>query len=243
MPTSPADAMPAPRVPRPRAAPLRALAALLGARAPRAESSRARTPRVETLASRAGTLASVALLLLGSACASDPAANDEPIAAEVFWIRSDERVGTIDHSLVSQSLPEAQHRRQVEAAVEMRRASRKTIPDWRMHQLLAAMEDHGFDDLAQSAAQSGAWDLVGVVRDGRTRVLSIFHSKSGRLSEDDHRRAREIYYLFQEVDNSTTGFQTQSELRPDDFQRQQEEIRRSHEEALRRRNRASGSGS
>lgn len=219
MPTSPADAMPAPRVPRRRTALARALAA------------------------RAGALASIACALVASACSSDPAANEEPIAAEVFWIRSDTRVGTIDHSLVSQSLPEAQYRRQVEAAVEMRRASRKTIPDWRMHQLLAAMEDHGFDDLAQGAAQSGAWDLVGVVRDGRTRVVSIFHSKAGRLSEDDHRRAREIYYLFQEVDNSTTGFQTQSELRPDDFQRQQEEIRRSHEEALRRRNRASGSGS
>ena len=236
MPTSPADAMPAPRPPRPRATPPRALAALVGTRALRESSSRGLRPRL-------GPLAAIALMLLGSGCASDPAANEEPIAAEVFWIRSDERVGTIDHSLVSQSLPEAQYRPQVEAAVEMRRASRKTIPDWRMHQLLAAMEDHGFDDLAQGAAQAGAWDLVGVRRDGRTRVLSIFHSKSGRLSEDDHRRAREIYYLFQEVDNSTTGFQTQSELRPEDFQRQQEEIRRDHEEALRRRNRASGSGS
>ncbi|MBL8897870.1 MAG: hypothetical protein JNM84_09585 [Planctomycetes bacterium] len=178
-----------------------------------------------------------------ASCASDPSASDAPIAAEVFWVRSDDKVGTIDHSLVSASLPETEYRPQVREALEMRRASRKTIPDWRMHQLLEAIDDRGFEELARSSPQAGAWDLIGVVRDGQTRVLSIFHSKSTPLSPADQRRAREIYYIFTEVDNSTTGFQTQSTLRPDDFEAQQEQIRRGHEEALRQKNRASGSGS
>jgi hypothetical protein len=178
-----------------------------------------------------------------ASCASDPAASEEPIAAEVFWVRSDDKVGTIDHSLVSSSLPEAEYRTQVREALEMRRASRKTIPDWRMHQLLAAFDDRGFEELAQGSAQQGAWDLIGVVRDGKTRILSIFPSTAGRMSPSDHRRAREIYYVFAEVDNSTTGFQTQSTLRPDDFEAQQEQIRRGHEEALRRKQSTGGSGS
>ncbi|MBK9384581.1 MAG: hypothetical protein IPN34_07150 [Planctomycetes bacterium] len=208
---------------------------------PAARSARGILPR-----ERRASFARLALLLATavlSSCASDPAASDAPIAAEVFWVRSDDKVGTIDHSLVSASLPEAEHRPQVREALEMRRASRKTIPDWRMHQLLEAIDDRGFESLAQNGAQPGAWDLIGVVRDGKTRILSIFHTSAKRMSEADHRRAREIYYIFSEVDNSTTGFQTQSTLRPDDFEAQQEQIRRGHEEALRRKQNPGGSGS
>lgn len=180
------------------------------------------------------TGAFLGLLGLCSGCASDPTANTEPIAAEVFWVRQDRAVGMIDHSLISASTPPAAQRPQMQQAIELRHASRKQIPDWRMHQLLERLDELGFEELAAGSAQPGFWDAVGVVRDGKTRVLSIFHSEEKRMSPDQHRQAREIYYLFQEVDNGTMGFQTQAELRPEDFQRQQEEIRRNYEEALKK---------
>lgn len=191
-------------------------------------------------AGRALARLGIATLALAAAvslpgCGSDPTADPNfRCEAEVFWMRFDDRVGVIDHSIVSYSLPEERYRELHPEAAATGKAARKFLDDASMYQVIANLEDMGFDELAAGSILPGAWDVVGLRQGGTTRYLSIYNSKATQMSADDQERARNMWYFVWRIDNSIHGFEARPDMRPEDFARQRETIRQNYEEALRR---------